>query len=134
MDKALRHIAKLKNDLVPEEDLLRAAWKVAVGPRLEAHARFRELVRDRAVIEVDDKIWQTQLTTLRGHILEKLAKVVGQRTVKQLEFRVAIPRKAPQSAGAEEFQLLPQDVEARRIEDPLLRRIYLDSKRRAVRQ
>lgn len=132
MDKALRLIAKLKNDLVPEEELLRAAWKVAVGPRLESHARFRELIRDRVVIDVDDRIWQAQLTTLREQILDKLARVVGSRTVKQIEFRIAIPRKAPQSAGAEEFRLLPQDVEANKIADPYLRRMYLNSKRRAA--
>ncbi len=131
MEKALRLITKLKNNLVADDELVRAAWLAAVGPRLEAHARFRELVRDRAVIEVDDRIWQSQLASLERPIVEKLEKLVGRRVVSRIEYRVAIPRPKPQAAPLPEFALAARDPEANRIADPSLRRIYLQSKRKA---
>jgi len=36
MDQALRLLGRLKNQLVGDEELLRAAWKAAVGDRIEA--------------------------------------------------------------------------------------------------
>ncbi|WP_155121399.1 DciA family protein [Bryobacter aggregatus] len=136
MDQALRHIAKLKNRLVGDEELVRAAWRVAVGEKIEAHAHFRELIRDRMVIEVGDRVWQSQLMTLERQILTKLEKLLGRQIARQIEYRIAIPRRMPQSAATSDtnaqFQLELTHPEARRISDPGLRRMYLKSKRRAI--
>ena len=70
MDQALRLLGRLKNQVVGDEELLRAAWKAAVGDRIEAHARFRELLRDRIVVEVEDRVWQSQLHSLERQILQ----------------------------------------------------------------
>lgn len=134
MDKALRLLGKLKNNLVCDEELARAAWRAAVGDRIEAHARFRELVRDRIVVEVDDRVWQSQMMTLEKQILAKLERMLGKRIARQIEYRVAIPRPKAQSEGDLEFRLQSADPEADRIGDHGLRRMYLRSKRRASGQ
>jgi hypothetical protein len=132
MDKALRLLGKLKNDLVGDEELARAAWRAAVGDRIEAHARFRGLVRDRLVVEVDDRVWQSQMMSLERPILDKLERMLGKRIARQIEYRIAIPRMQPQVEEGESFELRVQDAEAARIKDPGLRRVYLRSKKRAA--
>ena len=134
MDKAIRLLGKLKNDLVGDEELARAAWRAAVGDRIETHARFRELVRDRIVIDVDDRVWQNQMHTLEGQILGKLHRLLGRVVARQIEYRIALPRIPAKVETRGEFQLAIQDPEAERIKDPGLRRMYVRSKRRAVGQ
>jgi hypothetical protein len=134
MDKALRLLGKLKNGVVSQEELARAAWRAAVGDRIEAHARFRELVRDRIVVEVDDLVWQKQMHTLERQILAKLERLLGRVVARQIEYRVAIPRKQPVVAETPTFELKLQDSEANKIGDVGLRRVYLRSKRRASGQ
>jgi hypothetical protein len=134
MDKALRLLGKLKNEVVGNEELARAAWRAAVGDRIEAHARFRELVRDRIVVEVDDRVWQSQMHTLEKQILAKLTRLLGKPVARQIEYRIAIPKPLPQMDAAQDFRLAPKDVEAGKIGDPGLRRMYLKSKRRASGQ
>ena len=134
MDKALRLLGKLKNGVVSQEELARAAWRAAVGDRIEAHARFRELVRDRIVVEVDDLVWQKQMHTLERQILSKLERLLGRVVARQIEYRVAIPRKQPIVAETPTFELKLQDAEANKIGDVGLRRVYLRSKRRASGQ
>ncbi len=134
MDKALRLLGKLKNKIVSDEELARSAWRAAVGERIEGHARFRELLRDRIVVEVDDLVWQGQMTTLERQILGKLNRLVGKVIASQIEYRVAIPRLKPQVASESEFRLEVKHPEARKITDPGLRRVYLNSKRRAAGQ
>lgn len=132
MDKALRLLGRLKNQVVGDEELARAAWKAAVGDRIEAHARFRELLRDRLIVEVEDRVWQKQLHTLEKQILDKLERLTGKRLARQIEYRIAIPRPRPQMESTPAFQLSPQDQEAAAITDPGLRRVYLRSKKRAA--
>lgn len=134
MDKALRWLGKLKNEVVSDEELARAAWRAAVGERIESHARFRELVRDRIVVEVDDRVWQNQMHTLEKQILAKLSRLLGKVVARQIEYRIAIPKPGPQVTGEVEFRLQARDPEARKISDPGLRRMYLKSKRRASGQ
>lgn len=136
MDNALRHIQKLKNGIVSDDELVRAAWRAAVGDKIESRARFRELVRDRIVVEVEDRVWQSQLNTLERQILGRLDRILGRRVARQIEFRIAIlrpgPQRAEQSGAAAAFQLEMTDPEAGKIADPGLRRVYLKSKRRAI--
>ncbi|MDX2269576.1 MAG: DciA family protein [Bryobacter sp.] len=130
MEKALKLIGKLKANLVSDEELLRAAWKAAVGPRIEAHARFRAYFPGRIVIEVDDRIWQNQLETLGPSIVKKMEGLTGRELRALIEFHLAIARPAP---AVEEvpFRLSAPASEESRIQDPILRRIYANSKRRA---
>lgn len=134
MDKALRLVAKLKNKIVTDEELARAAWKAAVGDRLEIRARFRGLVRDRIVIEVDDALWQRQMTAMEGQILGKLSRIAGKAIANQIEYRIAIPKPGPEMETEAEFRLQMANPEARGIKDSGLRRVYLQSKRKAAGQ
>jgi len=134
MDKALRLLGKLKNGVVSNEELARAAWRAAVGDRIEANARFRGLIRDRIVVEVDDRVWQSQMHTLERQILSKLARLLGKTVATQIEYRIAVPKPTPQVEIEPKFRLQACDSEARKISDPGLRRMYLNSKKRASGQ
>jgi hypothetical protein len=129
MERAGRLIARLKlpQGAVSHERLACAAWPVAVSDRIARHARAVSLVRSRLVVEVEDIIWQRQLFSLRGPILKKLGQVIGEPIVTEIEFRIAIPRRLPQRA---EQSKITAD-EADRIEDPVLRRIYKENRKRA---
>jgi len=105
-----------------------AAWPAAVGKRLAARARPIALVRERLVVEVDDALWQRNLYALRGQILAKLADLLGDGAPQALEFRVGVPRRAPQ---VETRSGVRDNDEAGTIADPVLSRIYRISRRKA---
>jgi predicted nucleic acid-binding Zn ribbon protein len=128
MERAGKLIRKLKlpAETASLEDLVLAAWPMAVGKRIASHTRPVALVRERLVIEVEDPIWQRQLWTLRGQILAKLVEVLGPGAVGTVEFRVATQRRMPQR---EERIRIPAD-ESSQIQDPMLRKLYqLDRKK-----
>lgn len=128
MQRAGRLIAKAKlcGDCVTPEDLARAAWPVAAGKTIAAHTRVVSLVRNRLVVEVEDAVWQRQLTTLRPQILASLEKTLSAGIVTEVEFRIGlpIPRRMPQR----EYRRLPliesHADEADSIPNPALRMLY----------
>jgi hypothetical protein len=107
-----------------------AAWPFAIGPRLAARTRAVALVDGKLLVDVEDRVWQNQLTTLKRHILASVAKALGPGLVTDLHFRVAVPKKTPMR----ENQVVRPDLfdEADAIKDPILRRIYKASRRRAT--
>lgn len=120
----------LPGDTITPDEIAMAAWPVAVGKTIAAHARAVKLVRTRLVVEVEDLIWQRQLFTLSRQILRTLAKHLGAGMVEDLEFRVVPRRRAPQRAMAN----IPAQAldEADAIEDPVLRGIYRASRAKAL--
>lgn len=130
MDRAGKLIRKLglPGGCLTAEDLARAAWPQAVGRRIASHTRVVALFGSRLVVEVEDAIWQRQLETLRGQILSKLQEVAGKETVQAVEFRPGIPRRLPQRAG----DARAAEDEADHIQDPVLRRLYIASRRRSA--
>jgi len=131
MERAGKILAKIKNsDTISPEELARAAWLATVGKRIAAKATPKALVRGSLVIEVEDAIWQKQLFHLRYDILAKLTSVIGGGIVTGLEFRIATPRRPPQTAQshAETASL----DEADRIADPVLRMVYKQARKRAT--
>lgn len=88
------------------------------------------MVRETMVIEVEDAVWRQQLTALSAHLLKNLEQVMGPGMVQSLEFRVAPARRPPQR---EEIAAAPAAVsdESDRIADPVLRRIYRQSRARS---
>ena len=130
MERASRLIAKLRfsSDTIGLEDLARAAWPVAVGPKIAAHARVARLVGKRLVVAVDDPIWQRQLFALTRHILVNIEKHLGQGLIADMEFRVVPARREPQRA---ETAAGTAADEAERISDPVLRNIYKASRRKS---
>jgi hypothetical protein len=125
---------KLPGDIVSTEDIAIRAWPVAIGKRIARHARAVSLVGQRLVVEVEDAIWQRQLFSLRDQILRKLDQATGTPVVKQLEFRVAPPRRLPQPeilpAGRGPQSESPDDGSL--IADPVLRKLYQVSRKKAL--
>jgi predicted nucleic acid-binding Zn ribbon protein len=118
---------KLGGECLSAEDLVRAAWPQAVGPRIARHTRPVKLQESRLVVEVEDAIWKSQLETMSGQILARLKDVAGPGNVRSLEFRLGVPRRLPQRA---ETVRTARD-EADGIENPILRRLYKASRKKA---
>lgn len=136
MERAGRLLGALqaaRRCLTPEE-LALAAWPAAVGKKAARHTKAVALDGSRLVVEVGDELWRRNLELLSGQILANLQSMLGPSAPRWIEYRLAVPRRPVRSEALEaEFRLRPQgDDEADRIEDPVLRRIYLRSKRKAL--
>jgi predicted nucleic acid-binding Zn ribbon protein len=130
MERAGKTISRLRGmSGLPAEDLARSAWPSAVGPRIAAHAAAVALVRTKLVVEVADSVWQKQLWQLRGPILAKLGELLGAEMVTELEFRIGVPRRPP-ARSQEPFPGAASEADG--IGDPLLRRIYIESRKKAI--
>jgi hypothetical protein len=131
MERAGRVLGKLKmskNGLSDEQFAL-AAWPVAVGKKIALRTRALQLVRNRLVVEVEDKIWQRQLFTLRYQLIKSLEGILGRVLVEEVEFRVAATKRPPMRAET----ALPMFAdEAEGIRDPILRSIYKAARKKAT--
>ncbi len=130
MERAAKSLARMKlSDAVSQEELARAAWPAAVGERIAVHAAAKSLVRGSLIVEVADAVWQKQLFHLRGQIVARLKQVLGDGIINDVEFRMATPRRPPQPAQS----LKPADSpdEADRIQDPVLRILYKQARKKA---
>lgn len=97
-----------------------ASWPAAVGKKIAAHTRAVSVVRGKLLVEVDDYVWQSQLWSLRCQIVANLAAVAGEGIVSGLDFRLTVPRRAPQREAVP--VRAPDEADA--IADPLLSRLY----------
>lgn len=132
MERAGKSLTQLKlGGAVPHEDLARAAWPVAVGKRIALHARAKSLVRGSLIVEVDDAVWQQQLFHLRFSILAKLREAVGNGLIEDVEFRIATPRRPPQTAPSLSQQRPSNEDEADGIADPVMRIVYKQARKKA---
>ncbi len=136
MERAARLVkkSKLSQSVLSEDDIARAAWPVAVGKAIAAHTGRLTVVRTKLVVEVEDAVWQKQLYPLTSQILERLRRITGSAAVQEIEFRIAIPRRQPQRAGtinglSSEASNISDESDA--IQDPVLRRLYRMSRKRA---
>ena len=122
MERAGKLISKLKlpAGAVCVEELACTGWHPAVGKSVAAHTRAIGLVAARLCVEVEDALWQRQLSTLKGQILKRLEGILGQSVVKDIEFRVSPRRRMPQIAS----QPRGNRDDAEQIQDPVLRAIY----------
>ena len=138
MEQASRIIARSGglSKVLDNEQIACRAWARVVGKRLAKYSRAAKLVRERLVVEVDDNMWKQSLYGLRYQILRKLSAALGEDMVTDIEFRVMPARFAAQrSTGATLFEPAPaannaNADEAEAIEDPGLRRIYRQARRR----
>ena len=128
MERAGRVISrtKLAAGAVCLEELVCAGWPAAVGKKIAVHTRAIGLARGCLRVEVEDAVWQRQLSVLKRQILTRLAEVVGTSVVRDVEFRVAPRRRLPQRAE----EPRKERDEADQIQDPVLRAIYLRQRRR----
>lgn len=128
--KILRKLPLLA-DVVGAEELARAAWPLAVGKKIAAHAHVIKMVRSNLIVEVEDDLWQRQLFGLRHQVLGKLAERLGRGAVEEIEFRVAPRRRGPERARQITART-ERDDEAAGIVDPVLRNIYKAARKRAL--
>jgi predicted nucleic acid-binding Zn ribbon protein len=130
MERAAKLLSQIRlpAGCLSREELACAVWPQAVGKRIARHTRAVSLADSRLMVEVEDPIWEWQLSSLRKPILSKLQELLGPETVSQVQFRLQVPRRLPQRA--EELRS-PQD-EADRIENPCLRRLYKSSRRKSL--
>jgi hypothetical protein len=89
---------RLPLDTASGEELARAAWPHAVGKCIANHTRASRLVRTRLVVEVEDRVWHKQLSSVTPHIIGNLAKLLGHGVVEDVELRVMPRRREPQRA------------------------------------
>ncbi len=130
MERASRFVSRLPfpSGAVSARDLACAAWPAATGKRIAAHSRATDLIAKRLVVDVEDAVWQRQLSVLKAQILNRLLEVLGQPLVGDIEFRVTPRRRLPQVA---ERPRQSAD-EADRIQDPVLRTIYRQQRTRRL--
>jgi predicted nucleic acid-binding Zn ribbon protein len=125
MERAGRLFGKLKlSSVVAEpETRARAAWKLAAGEKIARHTRPTMLVRGSLVIEVEDYIWQKQLSALRGVLIRNMAEALGEALVTDLDFRPMPPRRVPQRA--ETSRRMTEG-----IQDPVMEMLYRHSQKK----
>ena len=137
MERAARLIKnkKVSSDLMTDEDLIRAAWRTAVGRIIASHTSHLRMVRKTLIVEVEDALWQRQLRVLSRQILQNLNKVTGGCSAMELEFRIGVPRRQPQRAETRESGNLSEASErdeSETIRDPMLRKVYRLSRGKAT--
>lgn len=134
MERAARLIKnnKLSSGIFADDDLARAIWPAAVGKAIAAHTLRVKLVRTTLVVEVEDAIWQRQLHFLTRQIVDRICKVTGSGIVKDIEFRVAIPRRQAARAEVRESAGAAILDEADAIQDPVLKKVYRLSRKKAT--
>jgi len=115
---------KLPPQLADPEGRVRAVWANAAGKKVAAHTRAGVLVRDTLIVEVEDKVWQRQLSTLKHFLLRNLEKELGERLVNDIDFRPMPPRREPQRA-------LHARASSVGIQDPVLDLLYQRALRNA---
>lgn len=130
MERASKFIRGLglPGETITAEELACAAWAPAVGKKVASHTRASKLVRNKLVVEVEDKIWQRQLFALTYQILRNVVKGIGPGIVEQLEFKIVPRRREPARASTS----MPLFDEASAIEDPVLRDIYRAARKRSL--
>ncbi len=122
----------ISRELLSDDDVVRAIWPTAVGKAISAHATPAKIVRTTLIVEVEDAIWQKQLHALSTQIVNRLQKLTGNGNVNAVEFRIAIPRRQPAREETRRTELLAAESdEADRIQDPVLKKVYQMSKKRA---
>ena len=137
MERVARLIknSKISQGIFSDDDLARAIWPAAVGKAIAAHTGRVKMVRTTLLVEVEDAIWQKQLYPLTSQILARVRKLTGSETIQDIEFRVAIPRRQPQRAGASNEGIGDEarsTDESDEIRDPVLRRVYRMSRKKAT--
>jgi hypothetical protein len=131
MERAARLLAQLKpaRRVLRDRDLAAAAWPAAVGKQVAARTRVLRVEERRLIVAVEDILYQRNLQSLTRQILANLRDLVGSAAPESIEFVLAPQRRSPQR----EFRLeTASRDEADSIADPGLRRIYVNSRKKAL--
>lgn len=144
MERAARVLRKSKKprSILDDDGTLQAVWPAAVGKAISRHTSRVRLVRKNLVVDAEDAIWQRQLRTLERQIIDRVRLLLPDIEIESIEFRIGIPRREPRMARdasglGQSFSggLMPvaaMDDEADRILDPVLKKVYQLSRRKAT--
>jgi hypothetical protein len=108
-----------------------AAWKHAAGDGLKEHAVPLRLENRTLTVAVADRIWQRQLTSMRGQMLFRVNSILGQPLVSALDFVIDPNLVKPRVEHTEQEELLDNEVPlelwsaANAIHDKELRKSFL---------
>ena len=121
---------------------------MAVGQTIARHTSRLRLVRENLVVDAEDLTWQRQLRALENQIIGRLRLLLPDLRIESIEFRVAVPRRLPQQAAAISDAITtgmpatpfpaPRSPaaavpdEADQIPDPVLKKVYQLSRRKAT--
>ena len=81
-------IAGLGPDHVGRRAIVFAAWRRTAGAAIAAKSEPLELDNDRLIIKVTDETWISHLKALAPEMLAKINNLVGDGTVKRIEFKL----------------------------------------------
>lgn len=81
------------------EALVFVAWRQAAGEMLSTRTSPVEFFENRLVVAVEDRTWQRHLEDLAPQMLVGLNRILGQGTVKFIEFRIAPSKLADAKAN-----------------------------------
>ncbi len=131
MERAAKLVKKnlYSKALFTDDDLARAIWPTAVGKAIATHTTRLKLVRTTLVVEVEDAIWQRQLFPLSSQIVERIRRITASEIVKDIEFRVGLPRRQP---ARSEHPARASFDEAETIQDPMLKKVYKLSRKKVT--
>jgi hypothetical protein len=131
MERAGRLIRKmnLPPQLADAETRVRAAWPAAAGKIIASHTQARGLVRGTLIVDVEDRVWQRQLSTLRHFLLRNLARELDEMLVTEIDFRPMPQKRPPQRATSARNDGTAADIAG--IGDPVLGLLYEKSRRSA---
>jgi hypothetical protein len=108
-----------------------AAWKHAAGDGLKEHTVPLKLENRTLIVAVADRIWQKQLTSMRGQMLFRINSILGQPLVSALDFVIDPKLVKPRTEQTEQAELLDNEVPlelwsaANAIQDKELRKNFL---------
>ena len=130
---------------LPVEEIVRAGWAHLVGRQIAARSQVFRLYRETLIVHVPDRTWQKQLRRLEGQLLARVNRLLGQRLVTEMDFRVdgslaapassaqPPPRKGPVREEAPAWDAELEDS-ARAIADPELRTLFLRASQKMLRE
>lgn len=136
MERAAQLIKKDRHSrqIIGENEIVRGIWPSAVGKAIARHTVRLNIVRTKLVVEVEDAIWQKQLFPLSAQIVQRLQKLLGNTDIQDIEFRVAVMKRQMQR----EESVRPASTDSRsydeadQILDPVLKKVYRNSRKRAT--
>ena len=133
MERAARVLRKAQQSrsILDDSQAIEAVWPTAVGRSIARHVSRLRLVRSTLVVDVEDVIWQRQLRSLDTQILEWIRLLLPDVAITGLEFRIGLPRREPQRAPTAFASGNTGEDEADRIQDPVLKKVYQISRRKA---
>lgn len=114
------------------ETAAKIAWRRVAGEGLREHAVPMRLHDGSLVVSVADAVWQKQLQTMSAEMIFRVNKVLGQKVIDRIEFRIdpgslSRGKRGPSSATSRSAAPLPPSVvsSAAEIQDTELRERFM---------